>query len=165
MSNTRRFTAIGLAVLLVIPGWAANPLPMPMPDFQVARSDGTTISTTQIPQSGKWFVIYTKQNCASCDRFLRIFSKTEIPDLPSHMVIVVSGAPTDKLGDYAGKFRDLAEALWYADPSERGMSPLQIKGMPVIFGVHDNTLAWSIMGVPSGDTARLKAILKSWITP
>src|SRR5713226_99720 len=154
-----------LALIFVIPAWAANPLPMAMPDFQIARPDGTAVSTTQIPQSGKWFLIYTKPNCVSCDRFLRIFSKAENPLLPSHIAIVVSGATPDKIAEIAGKFPDLADATWYADPSEDGTAPLQIKGMPVIFGLNGSTVAWSIMGVPSGDTVRLKAILKSWIAP
>jgi len=165
MKINKYCTAAAVALLLAVQVWAANPFPMAMPDFQIARPDGTTVSTTQIPQTGKWFLIYTKQNCAGCDRFLRLFGKAENQLLPSHIAIVVSGATPDRITETAGKFPDLADATWYADPSQTGIPPLQIKGMPIIFGVNDSTLAWSIMGVPSSDTARLKAILKSWITP
>jgi len=145
--------------------WAANPFPMPLPDFQVSQADGTTISTTHIPQSGKSFLVYTKPNCVSCDRFLRIFIKikAENPVLPSHMVIVVSGAQPSKLSDFAAQFPELSDAGWYTDPSETGVAQLQIKGMPVIFALNNNTVVWSFLGIPSGDTARFKAILKSWL--
>lgn len=167
MAKLRRFVPLVFVSVIVVctSTRAGNAFPTAMPDFQISRDDGTTLSSTQIPQSGKWLFVYLKQNCAGCERFLRIFNKVDNPALPPHVVVVVGGMPPDKLDALISKFPELAQAQWYADPGESAVSPLQIKGSPIIFGVHDSTLNWSIVGVPGGDSRKLKAIFKSWATP
>jgi len=167
MCNSRRFVPLMFVgmILVCTAMRAGNTFPTAMPDFQISRGDGSTLSSTQIPESGKWLFVYLKQNCAGCERFLRIFRKADNPALPSHVVVVIGGIPPDKLDALASKFPELAQAQWYADPGESAVSPLQIKGSPIIFGAQDSTLNWSIVGVPGGDSRKLKAIFKSWATP
>ncbi len=162
----QRIPLVFVSVILVCTSvGAGNSFPMAMPDFQISRGDGTTLSSTQIPQSGKWLFVYLKQNCAGCERFLRVFNKADNPALPPHVVVVVGGMPPDKLDALVAKFPELAQAQWYADPGQSALPPLQIKGSPIIFGVQDSTLNWSVVGVPAGDSTKLKAIFKSWVTP
>ena len=162
----RVFTAAGLIALTLtvsMLAWGANALPMTVPDFQVVATDGSQISSTKVVQSGNWLLVYTKRNCPSCDRFLRVLGQTSGPGFASHIIIFVAGATSVQLAQISAAFPDLGSSSWYADASEAGVAAFQINAMPVIFGAHDSILNWSIIGVPSGDSMKLKAILRSWI--
>jgi hypothetical protein len=162
----RVFTAAGLITLTLtisMFAWGANALPVTVPDFQVGGTDGSQTSSTKVVQSGNWLLVYTKRNCPSCDRFLRVLGQTGGPVFASHIIVFVAGATSAQLTQISAAFPDLVSSRWYADASETGVAALQINAMPVIFGAHDSTLNWSIIGVPSGDSVKLKAILRSWI--
>jgi hypothetical protein len=163
----RSFKSKGLITFMfsvAILARGANPLPTATPDFQVIATDGVPVSSTKIIQPGNWILVYLKPNCASCDRFLRVLGQTGGPGFASHVIVIVGGATSGKVAQMSSAFPDLASASWYADAPEAGIAALQINVMPVIFGVHASTLSWSIIGIPSGDSMKLKAILKSWIS-
>jgi hypothetical protein len=126
--------------------------------------DGAKLNTSSIAQSGNWIFVYITPNCAPCSKYLHVVGQTVDPGTASRVVVIVGGATSDKVAQMSAGFSDLSGATWYADPGEGGVSALQINAIPTIFGAHGNILHWSIIGIPSGDSARLKTILKSWIS-
>src|SRR5262245_12376492 len=142
------------------PGTAA---PIPFPDVELTRLDGVVIrSTGEIPAEGKWLVVYVQPNCRPCDALLRLVKEPQHPGLPPRMIVIVGGVGAAEAGRMRQMMVDLAGASWYADPA-RGMgSALQLTGAPMIFGVRDLTIDWSLSGgLPSpGDVT---SILTGWV--
>ncbi len=167
--QSRRQSLWGIAGLLLLLAAsqvrATDPIPMPCPIFSSPQLDGTTLSSKQLPSQDKWLVVFTMADCPGCDNFLRVIKKQELPDVPAHVVVVVSGATAAKAKDLAAKFPDLAEAAWYADPAKNGAKQLKLPGIPAVFGVNGTTVQWCILGVLSGDTAKMKSVLTSWVNP
>jgi len=141
---------------------AVEPLPLPLPEFQLTKLDGTTLSTKELAQQEQWVLIYTMPDCPACETLLRLVDKTEHPELPAKVIVVVSGASAEKVKSLAGKFPDLEETSWYADPEKEGVKQLKLQGLPAVFGVHQDTLEWCVMGVLSADTLNMESLLSSW---
>lgn len=137
--------------------------PSPLPDFELTQLDGRTIpSRTAVPTQGKWLLVYVQARCAPCDRLLGLIKLDQYPFLPSRMLIVQGGASAADTILARQKFGDLETAQWYADGSRSAWTALQMSGVPMVFGMRDNVIEWSISGVfPSGD--ELKTILSSWV--
>ena len=163
-SITRNFVwlVVGLLVLQAAQTLAEDEIPAPLPDFQLSKVDGTTVSSKQLTSQKKWLLIFTLADCPGCDTLLRVINKNENPDLPVHVVVVVGGAVPAKVQDMSKKFPDLLEAAWYADPSKTGVSQLKLRGLPAVVGMQQDMIMWSTMGILSGDTVKMKSILVSW---
>jgi hypothetical protein len=138
-------------------------LAMPLPDFQLTRLDQTVVSSRDVRSDGKWLLIYTKANCGACEGLLGLVDKNDDPDLPSKIVVVVSGADVDKVTEMAAKFPDLGDAARYADPGREGRRKLKARGMPIAYGLRGDSIQWCTLGVLDGDSAKMKSILSSWI--
>ncbi len=166
-SRIRSRCCLGLMTLLIVTAAGAaeddNAIPKPLPAFQLTQSDGTTINSQDLPQREKWLLIYTTAECRACDHLLRLINKTEQPDLPDKVVVVVGGATPAKLKQLAEKFPDLAEASWFADPTKDGIAQLKLTATPVVFGLRDHTLAWCVLGILSGDSLKMNSLLASWV--
>lgn len=165
MSISKYLRGLGVVSLVWAYAWGANQYPSPLPNFQVNRPDGTAMTSAQIGQTGNWFLVYTKANCPNCDKFLLVLSQTGNASLFSHLVVVIDGATPDKLPQIAAKFPVLSGTRWFTDSAQSCASALQIKALPVIFGIRASTVSWSIVGIPGGDRTKLKSILKGWISP
>ena len=133
----------------------------PLPDFALTRLDGTVVrSGTELPGEGKWLLVYVQANCRPCDRLLSLVKHDEHPALPFRMVIIAGGA-REGVSGMRDKRGDLANALWYADESREAWTSLHMSGTPMVFGVRDKTIQWSLSGMLKSDSD-VKSILASW---
>jgi len=134
---------------------------MPLPEFELTKLDGTVIhSSAELPSEGKWLLVYVQANCRPCDRLLDLVKQDEHPELPWKMVIVAGGDRASANG-IRDKRADLADAQWYADPSRQAWWALRMSGAPMVFGVRDKTIQWSLSGILKSDND-VKSILASW---
>ena len=134
---------------------------MPLPDFELTRLDGQVIrSSAEMPGDGKWLLIYVQRNCRPCDRLLNLVKQDEHPELVWRMVIINGGARAGATA-MRDKRADIADAQWYADESRKAWTALRMTGAPVVFGVRDKTIQWSLSGMLKSD-AEVKSVLSSW---
>jgi hypothetical protein len=152
------------AVAIALAGVAAvrASQPVPLPDFEVTSLEGTPIqSRSGLPASGKWLMVYVHPNCKPCDKLLSLVKQEEHPGLPPVMVIIVGGVDQATAAATRAKLKDLTDAQWYTDKSGKAWAALKMSGVPMVFGVRDKTIEWSLSGVLSSD-AQVTSILASW---
>jgi hypothetical protein len=77
------------------------------------------------------------------------------------MVIIAGGVDRAVASATRAKLRDLADAQWYTDQPGTAWAALKMSGVPMVFGVRDKTIEWSLSGVLPSD-AQVKSILASW---
>ena len=164
------FVAIALAALAAGAARAqgrAAPFDSPLAqgrllsDFPLTRLDGTVVrSGAALPGEGKWLLVYVQANCRPCDRLLSLVKQDDHPELPLRMVIVTGGA-RDTASGMRDKRVDLAAAQWYADETREAWTALHMAGAPMVFGVRDQTIQWSLSGMLKSDSD-VKSILASW---
>lgn len=150
-----------LLFLFILRGdlWALEPAPLP--SFEVTTMGGDTVLSDQISLQGKWLFIYIKPRCGPCDSLLNLLRAETMSSAPQKIVIVVEG-DVENAKEMTRKYPDLIQAAWYADPAKSAFSQLRLQGAPVILGINEETIEWSVKGVFS-NADNFKSILKTWI--
>ena len=157
--------AAGLVAALgaLASGFTLPPASAPLPDFQVLSTSGQAKSSRQLSTRNKWLLIYVEPDCRPCEAALKVLDKDPALSNPAQKVIVVVGgrnaAETQR---FARQFDWLPEASWFADANRQSATALARRGAPVIYGIQDNNIAWSVSGSLS-DTNKLAALMLPWI--
>lgn len=162
--TSRWMAVVAAAAAVAVIGAALHASePVPLPDFEINRLDGTAIqSRSGLPSTGKWLMVYVQPNCKPCEKLLSLVKRDEHPEIAPRLVIVaggIDGAATSRMRD---KLTDLTDAQWYVDRSRKAWVPLKMTGAPMVFGVRDMTIEWSLSGVLPSD-GQVKSILASWV--
>jgi hypothetical protein len=159
--NFVRAIAISLGMIFLLSIMAAAVEPVPLPDIQLTAADGSTVKSNALPSQGNWFIIYIQPRNQFSDNLLRLLKKDQYPTLASHAVIIVGGS-TDDLKTAQSRFPDLASATWYADPNKSAFGLMKLTGAPMILGIKQRIITWSLSGVLS-DVNVAKSILNTWL--
>src|SRR5438270_1882028 len=150
---------LGMAFLLSMTGLAVEPVPLP--DIQLTSADGSAVKSSALPTTGNWLIIYIQPRNQFSDNLLRLLKKDLYPTLAAHAVIIVGGT-TDDLKTAQSRFPDLGTATWYADTNRSAFTLMKLTGAPMILGIKQRTIAWSLSGVLS-DVNVAKSILNTWL--
>src|ERR1051326_4963766 len=150
-----------LAMIFLLPMTGTAIEPVPLPDIQLTAADGSTVKSTALPSQGNWLMIYVQPRNQFSDNLLRLFKKEQYPTLAQHAVIIVGGS-VDDLKTAQARFPELAAASWYADPNRSAFTLMKLTGAPMILGIKQRTIAWSLSGILS-DVNVAKSILNTWL--
>lgn len=156
-----RAAAITLGMVFLLSMMAVAVEPVPLPDIQLTAADGSTVKSSALPTAGNWFIIYIQPRNQFSDNLLRLLKKDDYPTLAAHAVIIVGGS-TDDLKTAQARFPDLASATWYADTNRSAFTLMKLTGAPMILGIKQRTISWSLSGVLS-DVNVAKSILNTWL--
>jgi hypothetical protein len=156
-----RAFAITLGIVFLLSMMAVAVEPVPLPDIQLTAADGSTVKSSALPTTGNWFIIYIQPRNQFSDNLLRLLKKDDYPTLAAHAVIIVGGT-TDDLKTAQARFPDLASATWYADTNRSAFTLMKLTGAPMILGIKQRTISWSLSGVLS-DVNVAKSILNTWL--
>ena len=135
----------------------------PLPTFQVAAFDGPMVASPQLAVDGQWLIVYVAPGCTSCNRLLAALKAWQTPGLLARTVIVVGGT-TDGANAYLATALppEVSAIRKYADPFASAWTSLHLTGTPVIIGVKDGTIWWSISGVLN-DPRALESAVRTWV--
>jgi len=159
-----RTIAVTLATVFMLLMTAATAVavePVPLPDFQLTAADGSVIKSAALPTQGNWLIVYVQPRNQFSDNLLKLFKKDQYPALAQHAVIVVSGS-TDDMKAAQTRFPELALATWYADTDKSAFGLMKLTGAPMILGIKQHTIAWSLSGILA-DVNVAKSILNTWL--
>jgi hypothetical protein len=156
-----RAIALTLGIVFLLSMVAGAVEPVPLPDIQLTAADGTTIKSTALPSQGNWLMIYIQPRNQFSDNLLRLFKKDQYPTLAPHAVIIVGGS-VDDLKNAQARFPELAAATWYADTNRSGFGLMKLTGAPMILGIKQRTIAWSLSGILA-DVNVAKSIVNTWL--
>jgi hypothetical protein len=151
----------GVIVILSLATLAGAVDPVPLPDLQLTSIDDQPIKTTDLPSKGNWVLVYVQPRSQFSDNLLKLFKREQYPGLEQHAVIIVGGS-VDDLKSVKSKYAELDQATWYADTTKNAFTQLKLHGVPVVLGVKQQTIEWSLNGVLS-DVTVAKSIVNSWI--
>ena len=164
MKMRSKLTTAVIAVVIALVARRAGAIERrPFPAFQLAALDGAAVASPQLAVDGQWLFVYVAPGCASCDRLLASFKAWQTSDLLARTVIVVGGT-TDGAAAYLGASLppEVSAIRSYADPLGSAWTALELTGTPMIIGVKDGTIRWSISGVLN-DPRALESAVKTWV--
>jgi hypothetical protein len=156
-----RAIAVTLGMVFLLSMVAGAVEPVPLPDIQLTAADGATIKSTALPSQGNWLMIYIQPRNQFSDNLLRLFKKDQYPTLAQHAVIIVGGS-VDDLKNAQARFPELALATWYADTNRSAFGLMKLTGAPMILGIKQRTIAWSLSGILA-DVNVAKSIVNTWL--
>lgn len=153
--------ALLLAVLLAS-GASARAVG-PLPSLDLIAPDGSATQTGLLPiASGKWIFIYIRPNHRASEELLKRLSDQRYAGVPQRTVIVLAGVGADRLAGFKAKYEALSAALWYADPVKKTGAALKLSSAPIILGVDDHDVAWTLNGLPH-DARWMRSMFRSWV--
>jgi hypothetical protein len=156
-----RSIAVSLGMLFLLSIMAAAVEPVPLPDIQLTAADGSTVKSNALPSQGNWLIIYIQPRNQFSDNLLRTLKRDQYPTLAQHAVIIVGGGIED-LKTAQTRFPELALATWYADTNKSAFGLMKLTGAPMILGIKQRTITWSLSGMLS-DVNVAKSILNTWV--
>jgi hypothetical protein len=147
-----------LAVLCAAAAGAWASPPGPLPAFDLTPLQGEAVPVASLAREGRWLLVYVSPHSGASRPLLLALEGTEAPR-PS-LLIVVGSEPADAKAMAAG-FEGRLGAAWYADPDGRARRALGLTGVPVVLGLRDGSIQWTLSGGVS-DRRTLRSILVSW---
>jgi hypothetical protein len=146
-----------LVVLMAAAGAAAETRALPA--FSVIALDGTTVASPAVVRAGHWLLVYVRPQSAPSRSLLGALEKGR-PETAAVVVVGVGGdaAAAKALGD---EFPALKPAAWYADVRGETFRALRLTGVPVVMGMQESGIEWSLSGVVP-DRKTLPSMLSSW---
>lgn len=159
--NLRYKIAASLILVLSLVTLAVAIDPFPLPAMQLTSVDNSPVQNSDLPSKGNWLLIYVQPNSQFSDNLLKLFKREQYPGLEQHAIIIVGGS-VDELKNAKAKYAELNQAPWYADTTKNAFTQLKLHGVPVILGVKQQTVEWSLNGVLP-DTNISKSIVNTWI--
>jgi len=151
----------GVIALLLLASLAWGIQPVPLPSLLLTSAAGQTVKSADLPSQGNWVLIYIQPKSQFSDNLLRLMKRDLYPNLEQHAVIIVGGS-VDDLKSTQSKYPDLSQASWYADTDKSAYTQLQLHGAPVVLGLRQQTIEWSLNGVlPDSNVSR--SVLNTWV--
>jgi hypothetical protein len=163
MSTDRlRLAILRLAALLVWVAAApcASAANRPLPELQILTLDGAALPPGSLTHSGHWLLVYVLPQSASCRSLLQQLDP--IAGAGAGNVALIVGGDATQARALTGSFSGLAKATLYLDPTHQGLRDLGLAGVPVVLGMKDAAIEWTLGGALS-DPKKLESILKTWL--
>jgi hypothetical protein len=157
-----------LVVVLAAGAWGADVGPCDagqrraLPALNFSAAEGLSAATDGLPSEGRWLLVYVQPGCRPCEAVLSLVKGEEAPEVVQRMVVIVGGLAAGALDGFRARYPDLAGATWQADPDRSAARALRLSGIPVVLGVDERTIAWTLSGAID-ETAKAKLILSDWI--
>jgi hypothetical protein len=164
-ARVRSLAATALMTAMLIASASRSPLQAierkALPDFPIAALDGAAAKSGAMVAAGPWLLVYVQQGCAACDTLVQLLAD-EHAKLEGRVAIVIGGVTATDAAKLAANFPALAAARWYADQSNALLRALPAAGAPVVYGLRENMVEWSLNGVVP-DAASYRTTLLSWV--
>jgi cytochrome oxidase Cu insertion factor (SCO1/SenC/PrrC family) len=141
---------------------SAERVPTLLPTFAVTDVNGTSLSSGQLVQKGKWLLLYMNAACQRCDAFLHTLRPNATPGRSKKIVVIVGQMEPARLKDFASQYRDWSQVQWYADQQQQAFSQLKMTGVPVTLGMMGDHIQWVLNAPPSSATFH-KSALNTWL--
>lgn len=152
-----------LFFLMLLRGGIAYAIePVALPAFTVQNMTNAPVQGDQLSQAPRWLLIYLPADCRHCDDILHALEPFQKPPLSNRVVVVAGGGTPEAIRGLIGPREKIASLGWYTDPEWQAYQMLHISGMPMIFGIRDGVIEWSLSGIPWDDKT-MRSILLDWV--
>ena len=152
-----------LMLLIALADHAMAMAPVPLPAVSLTNGSGETISAAQIGKENRVLLVLVRRSFPGSDRLLSYLNGLNPELTAGRVIIIASGADEKLLRTLSSRFKNLSTAVWYLDRDEHLMKQLGIQATPVVIGVRNATVSWSIVGML--DEKKMEGLLRGWIIP
>jgi hypothetical protein len=135
----------------------------PLPDFPLTALDGSVVQSADAVPGGRTVLIVVQDNCEPCETLFRAIKTDDKPELPEDLVVMVTAANYADAAKMKARHKELENAKWFSDPDLAGYEALQLKGLPVVHGLRDRSIEWSLSGA-AVPPARFLSMLVNWVS-
>lgn len=167
MTKTFRRFGRGVVTAFVLAGVYASAAAIEqraIPSFTVTRLDGAIVDSRQLTAETQYVLLYVRPDCRPCDRLLALVGSANSPQFTSRVVVLVSGETNTGAGYVSRQIPAEAGPLtWYADTDGGAYRALRLTGAPVLIGVKDGQVMWSVAGVLN-DASTVESVVRTWVT-
>lgn len=132
------------------------------PAIDLLREDGRAAVSDRQIRSGAWIVLYVAPECASCEAVLAAADAMQGAHPRARLLVVVAAEPSAMSRAFR-RYPHLSDATWLADPTNALARELRLPPAPVVLGLRDRLIEWSVEGVLT-ETAQLQTIMTSWLS-
>jgi hypothetical protein len=156
--------AAGLALLVVLAVAprvaAADEARRQLPELPVTALDGSAVAQDAVARSGHWLLAYVLPESAACRPVLRQLES--VASASGSRLVLIVGAGAAGARALTEQYPGLSKATLYLDVAHGSSKALKLTGVPVVMGMRDRSIAWSLGGTPS-DARTLASILETWL--
>lgn len=133
----------------------------PLPTFSVLAPGGAAVSSVQLSPTPQWVLVYLTPGQKSSDDLVKALAGWQLP--PARIVVIARASLTDARA-YVERASPAGPApvAWYADTTDAAWHALQVRSTPMLSGVRDGALQWTISGVLN-DPAMVEPVIRSWV--
>jgi hypothetical protein len=135
----------------------------PLPPFTVTSAAGAPVASSALSGESRWVMLYVTPDCRSCTRVLRALKDWQSERLIARTVVVVRGR-ADQAAPYIAQQLppEVAAIRWHADEEGQAWRALELKGTPVLMGIDNGKIKWTLAGVLN-DPKALESVVRTWV--
>jgi hypothetical protein len=133
----------------------------PLPEFFIQDLNGQFVSSAGFVRPGNWMIVLVRPDCSPCDKLLEAIP-LEPESVPSRFVVILTGADTAAAAIFKARFPALAPAQWYVDEFGNSLPLSQLPAAPVMFGLRQHMIEWSLAGI-APDLRTVRGAMLSWL--
>ena len=135
----------------------------PLPAFTVLSPDGAAVTSKQLTTAQRWVLLYVAPGCAPCSDLAGAAGTWQPPGQPARIVVVIRGDVTESATLVERTHpRGKIAVPWFADAADEAWQALKLSGVPILIGVEDNVIKWSIAGVLN-DPKMVDSVVRTWL--
>ncbi len=151
-----------LVLALAVPAFASEKRPLPV--VAVTAADGTQVSLPSLAADGPWLLIYVSTASTPSARLVSALREWhgEVPSIGTRTVLLFAEPMAEAQRFVDGRGDDMPPVRWVADTGGAAAAALRLTGSPVIIGVSDGRIEWSLSGVPN-DPKTFQQALTGWV--
>jgi hypothetical protein len=160
------FRSLVISIVLTIAATgaaAAQDRRQPLPEFTVVAAAGGEVASGALTHETRYLLVYVVPGCKPCESLVHALGKWQSPDLIARTVLIVQGPAADAQTFLSQRLApELAAMPWYADPERKAAVALGLTGAPVLVGVRDGRIEWTLGGVLNNPAA-LESVVRTWV--
>jgi hypothetical protein len=162
-SLSRSLAAPLMALIVLVTAEASAAGEASLPFLELTAPDGSVTVANRLPiTGGKWLFIYLRPNHRLTTQLLGRMNENGYEGVPAHTVIVAGSIAASKLKELVARYPQLTAALLYADSSGKVASELNVAGPPIVLGLNNGKIAWTLSGFPS-DPRAMRSLFAGWV--
>ena len=131
-----------------------------LPSLSLTTLDGAVVAQETLARPGQWLLVYLLPQSAACRAL--VGQLEPLATSGGARIVVIAGPDAAQAKALVQAHPALASATVFLDPSNVSFQAMGLKGVPMVFGMRDTTIQWTLGGTLS-DARKLESILGTWL--
>ena len=149
-----------MTALLVAASTGVFADPRTLPPLSLTTLEGVAVEQGAVPRPGQWLLVYLLPQSGACRAL--VGQLEPLAAGAGARIVVIAGPDAAQAKTLLQAHPALANATVFLDPSSVSLQAIGLKGVPMVFGMRDTAIQWTLGGTLS-DPRKLESILGTWL--